>query len=146
MYSVSTSIPDIGFVAPTDFQTTDDKLSQLAKDIVSRGFKDAGITDKKPFEVLARQLDAKKTVFDKFGNGEYEDDNQSQLKATELAFKLKRLLDVKVDEIKTATVTVQMNAKDIDRLEATSTELVALEARLHSDKSQRGKVIDVEVG
>lgn len=120
------------------------EIYRAAKDIIAQGFKDAGISDKKPFEVLARQLDAKKISYDRMGNGVEEEDNTSQLKATELAFKLKRLLDNKVEEVKNNTLTIEMSSKDIDRLEAISTELLALENRLKTDKSQQGKIINVE--
>lgn len=102
----------------------------------------AGITDKKPFEVLARLLDAKKMTVDKFGDEHEESDNAAQGKAVELAFRLRRFLDNKVDDVKTMSVEHKMAPEDIDRLEAIAEELKGLEKRLVGDKVQQG-VIDI---
>jgi hypothetical protein len=120
------------------------QINTKAQELVTQLMVEAGISDKKPFEVLARLLSARKMTLDKYGEEHYEEDNMAQGKAVELTLRLKRLLDNKVNEVAEATVTHKMSAEDISRLESIAAELKGLEKRLKSDKVQQG-IIDVTV-
>lgn len=118
------------------------QVNKRANEIITEQMESAGITDKKPFEVLARLLTARKMTVDKFGDEHYEEDNAAQGKAVELALRLKRLLDNKVGDLEPVAHVHKMAPEDITRLEAIAQELKGLERRLVADKVQQGVVID----
>ena len=119
-------------------------IQESALQIVERELKAAGIEDKKPFQVLARLLDAKKMTVDKFGEEHFEDDNTAQSKALELVLRLKKLLDNKVEDIKVQAVFIQPTTADISRLESITLELKQLQERLNTNSEHKGKIIEVE--
>lgn len=118
------------------------EIYKSAQEIIRKECEAVGITDKKPFEVLARLLESKKLTVDKFGGKHWEDDNLAQSRAVEMTLRLKKLLDNKVEDIKEVSVTHKMSKEDIDRLESIANELKGLERRLVNDRVQQG-VIDV---
>lgn len=113
-------------------------VSKKASELIDLAFSDAGISESKPFEVLARLLDAKKMTVDKYGEEHYEEDNTAQGKAVELALRLKRLLDNKLADFGPVAVQHHLAPDDIARLEGIAKELKTLESRLNKDKVQQG--------
>ncbi len=119
------------------------EIQKAAAHIISAGFKSAGIKDGDEFLALGKLLKARKMTVDKFGEEHWEDDNTAIRGGVELVLRLRRLLDNKVDDIKSATVTHKIAPEDIDRLENIAAELKGLESRLLTDKIQQGEIIDV---
>jgi hypothetical protein len=111
--------------------------------VVEKELKEAGIDGKKPFTVLARLLDAKKMTVDKYGDEHIEEDNTAQAKAVEVVLRLRRLLDNKLDDVRSQTLVVQVSPEDVNRLENITRELKQLQEKLDTDKTQKGKIIDV---
>ena len=119
------------------------QVQKAAAHIIEAGFRSAGIKDGDEFASLAKLLKARKMTVDKFGEEHWEDDNTAIRGGVELILRLRRLLDNKLDDIKSATVTHKIDSADISRLEAIAKELKGLEARLVTDKTQNGEIIDV---
>ena len=123
--------------------SNDLQVQKAAAHIIEEGFKSAGIKSGDEFRALAKLLKARKMTVDKIGEEHWEDDNTAIRGGVELVLRLRRLLDNKVDDIKSATVTHKIDSADIDRLEKIAAELKGLEARLVTDKTQNGEIIDV---
>ncbi len=124
-------------------ESKDLEIQKAAVHIISEGFKSAGIKEGDEFVSLKKLLTARKMTVDKFGEEHWEDDNGSIRGGVELVLRLRRLLDNKVDDVKSATVTHKIAPEDIDRLEKIAAELKGLESRLMVDKIQQGEIIDV---
>lgn len=122
--------------------SNDVEIYKVASHIIAEGFKSAGIKDGDEFIALKKLLNAKKMTVDKIGEEHFEDDYTAIGRGVELTLRLRRLLDNKVEDVKSATVTHKMLPEDIDRLEAIAKELKGLETRLKSDKIQQGEIID----
>ncbi len=123
--------------------STDLEIQKAASHIIMEGFKSAGIKEGDEFVALGKLLSAKKMTVDKYGEEHWEDDNSAIRGGVELVLRLRRLLDNKVDDIKSATITHKISSEDIDRLEKIAAELAGLEARLVTDKVQQGEIVDV---
>lgn len=121
------------------------EVYKAASHIITAGFESAGIKDGEEFVALKKLLKARKMTVDKYGEEHYEDDNTAIGRGVELTLRLRRLLDNKAEEVKSATVTHKISPEDIDRLEKISAELRGLETRLVKDKVQQGAIIDVNV-
>lgn len=119
------------------------EVQKAAAEIISDGFKAAGIKSGDEFAALAKLLKARKMTVDKFGEEHWEDDNTAIRGGVELVLRLRRLLDVKVAEIGQVAVTHKIAPEDIGRLEKITAELRGLEERLVLDKTQQGHIIDI---
>lgn len=121
------------------------EIQKAATQIINEGFKSAGIKEGDEFKSLAKLLTARKMTVDKFGEEHFEDDNTAIGRGVELVLRLRKLLDNKVEDIKSSTITHKMAPEDISRLESIAKELKGLEKRLVTDKVQQGEIIDVQV-
>lgn len=121
------------------------EIQKAATQIINEGFKSAGIKEGDEFKSLAKLLTARKMTVDKFGEEHFEDDNTAIGRGVELVLRLRKLLDNKVEDIKSSTVTYKMAPEDISRLESIAKELKGLEKRLVTDKIQQGEIIDAQV-
>lgn len=119
-------------------------VTNLTIDDIRRIAEEQGLTLEKLFGVIERNLSAKKAIMNKFGDVSYEEDNTTQLKASELGLNVLRALEKRVEDVGgQAVVTHKMAPEDITRLEAIAKELKTLESRLNKDKIQQGHIIDV---
>lgn len=120
-----------------------DIVPQSVEREINKRLKDAGIDERRPFEMLAKLANSQKMTLDKYGKEHLEEDNGTQLKVAELVLKLTGQLERRVEEVKDLSVVHKMAPEDIDRLENIAAELKGLENRLKTDKIQQGKIIEV---
>lgn len=121
------------------------EVYKIASNIISDGFKSAGIKEGDEFKALSKLLTAKKMTVDKYGEEHWEDDNTAIGRGVELTLRLRRLLDNKVDDSKSATVTHKFASEDLKVLEKIAADLTKLKAMQLSDSIQNGEILDVEV-
>ena len=122
----------------------DKQVQKAAHEIISEGFKAAGIKSGDEFAALAKLLKARKMTVDKFGEEHWEDDNTAIRGGVELVLKLRRLLDTKVDVDIKQTTTYNFTSADIPILANISNEIKLLAERQQADATQQGRILEAE--
>lgn len=120
------------------------EVNKEALTLINKGFKEAGIDISDPYRTLKDGLSATRAIVSKFGDISYEDDFSVRHKYMVTALELMQHLKNKTEDVKQVSVSIGIRPGDIDRLEAITKELDALNKRLGTERWQQGLITDAQ--